>query len=180
MKVLDNILRETEPLVQAIIRSFRSRYGSDAAFSYDDLLQEARIAIVQGFPRFKSELAYGKSSVSPSSWVFVCVTNHLRGLNGYRPQMKIDEQENICNEAEYNNDLSDNMLIAESSLLDERYNTAVRIQRTPQRVMQLRKQIVSSWNNGLQDILFKQEECETILPIDKSNRKATKITTKEK
>ncbi|MEA3416253.1 MAG: hypothetical protein U9R02_08890 [Thermodesulfobacteriota bacterium] len=63
------------------------------------------------------------------------------------------------------------MLIAESTLLDERYNAAVRIQRTLQRVMQLRKQIVSSWNNGLEDILFKQEDCETISQIDKSNKK---------
>lgn len=177
MKVLDDILREAEPLIQVIIRSFQSQYSSDVAFNHDDLLQEAKMAIAQGFPRFKSKLDCS-SPASLSSWVFVCVTNHLRGLNGYRPHIKTNE-ENIYSEAESHNDLSDNMLIAESTLLDERYNTAVRIQRTPQRVMQLRKQIVSSWNNGLQDILFKQEECETISPI-KSNRKATKITTKEK
>jgi len=176
VKVLDDILRETEPLIQAIIRSFLSRYSSDVAFNRDDLLQEARMAIVQGFPRFKSKPDCS-SSASLSSWVFVCVTNHLRGLNGYRPHIETNE-ENIYSEAECHNDLSDNMLIAESTLLDERYNTAVRIQRTPQRVMQLRKQIVSSWNNGLQDILFKQEECETISPIDKSNKKIT--MTKEK
>jgi len=169
MIALDNILRETEPLIQAIVRSFRSRYSSDAAFNHDDLLQEAKMAIVQGFPRFKSRPDCS-SSASLSLWVFVCVTNHLRGLNGYTPNIKIDEKEDVCSEAECNNVLSDNVLVAKSSLLDERYNAAVRIQRTPQRVMQLRKQIVSSWNNGLQDILFKQEECERILPIDKSNR----------
>lgn len=154
MKVLDDILRETEPLVQAIISSFRSRYGSDATFSHDDLLQEARMAIVQGFPRFKSK-PNCSSSASLSSWVFVCVTNHLRGLNGYRPHIETNEG-NIYSEDECHDDLSDNMLITESTLLDERSNTAIRIQRTPQRVMQLRKQIVSSWNNGLQDILFKK------------------------
>ena len=150
MKALDDILQKTEPLIQAIVKSFWSRYGSDAALSYDDLLQEARMAIVQGFTRFKSEPAHGKSSASLSSWLFICITNHLRGLNGYGPHIEIDEQED--SEVEYNNDLFDNMLIAES-----RYNTAVRIQRTPQRVTQLRKQIVNSWNHELQDILFNEK-----------------------
>ena len=81
---------------------------------------------MQGFVRFESRPDC-LSSASLSSWVFVCVTNHLRGLNG-----EIDE----CNDV---SDTLDNI--------------------SDQRAMQLRKQIVSSWNNGLQYILFKQEEC---------------------
>jgi hypothetical protein len=162
MKVLDDILQKTEPLIQAIVKSFWSRYDSDPALSYDDLLQEARMAIVQGFKRFKIDPAYGKSSASPSSWVFICVTNHLRGLNGYRPNIEIDE-EDICSEAEYNDDLLQEAMTVDNSSgkrcsLEQRHNAAIRIQLTSQRVMQLRKQIVNSWNHELQDILFNEKK----------------------
>jgi hypothetical protein len=163
---ITGLLQQVDPLIQAIAGSYRDAISS---YDHDDLVQEGRLVVLEALGRYlRKNVEINPASIS--SWVFIAVSSRFKELasngagivscaafdednwgdNGDRgvsvrpDEYSLRHVQHVCR-------LTQNNVV--TPLLQDFLTTrdvAIHIERTTQRVVQLQKEFIKDWEQGLE------------------------------
>jgi len=164
--VITSLLRQVDPLIQAIAGSYRNAIPS---YDHDDLVQEGRLAVLEALRRyFTKQVEINPASIS--SWVYIAVSSRFKELasngSGIVSCAPFDEvnwgdngdrtgsgppHEDSSRHVRHVCRLTQNHVVTPllKDLLTTR-DAAVQIERTTQRVTQLQKEFIKDWEDALE------------------------------
>ncbi len=164
--VITSLLRQVDPLIQAIAGSYRNVIFS---YDHDDLVQEGRLVVLEALRRyFTKQVEINPASIS--SWVYIAVSSRFKELasngSGIVSCAPFDEvnwgdngdrtgsgppHEDSSRHVRHVCRLTQNHVVTPllKDLLTTR-DAAVQIERTTQRVTQLQKEFIKDWEDALE------------------------------
>ena len=143
------------PGLDILVRSIASKYHHLTPLSYNDLVQEGKLAALKGFKRWMTNQQSNKKAASIKTWTYIYVTSRFKELAGKKSRetaLAVSESEIEANEFTVNlyfpvsSEKTGFKCILQSQSLSSG-DAAERLGRTPRRISQIENSLINLWEN---------------------------------
>ena len=148
---VSDILNIAQPIVESLALRFVSQYPQNGV-SYEDLVQEGRLAILEGFNRYKERKRGSIWMSAVATWVYACVSTRFKAVMQQTGSDVVTEESDVSDE---NQDAYSDYLEAPGSLGTaagasayslRRQGVSRTVRRTSVRIMQLQNEVSMYWS----------------------------------
>lgn len=142
------------PGLEILVRSIASKYQHLTLLSYNDLVQEGKLAALKGFKRWMTNQHENKKTASIKTWTYIYVTSRFKDLAGKKSDVSESEIEAVESENEFAVNLyfpafsekaGFKCILQSRSLASG--DAAERLGRTPRRISQIENSLINLWED---------------------------------